>query len=94
MKPGRVSSAERLPPPIVSAPSMTLTATPASARVIAAASPFGPEPTTIASGIPRRCIRICACAQAAPSFDPELNVTQPANTCPCGVMNVNDSSSA
>src|SRR5207248_10798856 len=44
--PGSVSSAERIPPPIVSAASCTSTGTPASARVIAAASPFGPEPIT------------------------------------------------
>ena len=48
-KPGSVSSAERVPPPTVSAASSTRTESPARASTIAAASPFGPEPTTIAS---------------------------------------------
>ena len=48
-KPGSVSSAERAPPPTVSAASMTRTESPACASAIAAASPFGPEPTTTAS---------------------------------------------
>ena len=48
-KPGSVSSAERDPPPIVSAASSTRTERPARARAIAAARPFGPEPTTTAS---------------------------------------------
>ena len=50
-KPGRVSSAERQPPPIVSAASMTVTVRPAWAIAMAADNPFGPEPTTIASGV-------------------------------------------
>ena len=49
-KPGSVSSAERDPPPIVSAASSTRTERPARARAMAAASPFGPAPTTTASG--------------------------------------------
>ena len=48
--PGRVSSALRIPPPTVGCASYTTTERPARARVIAAASPFGPDPTTIASG--------------------------------------------
>src|SRR5947207_14477306 len=48
-KPGRVSSAERAPPPIVAFASQTRTEHPARASVIAAARPFGPEPTTTAS---------------------------------------------
>ena len=47
--PGSVNSAERAPPPISSAASNTTTDLPARARVIAAASPFGPEPITTAS---------------------------------------------
>src|SRR5919106_1783254 len=50
-KPGSVSSAERTPPPIVSSASCTSTSRPARASVIAAASPFGPEPMTTASAI-------------------------------------------
>src|SRR5207248_8642418 len=49
MKPGKVSSAERAPPPIVAFASQTTTEHPARASVIAAARPFGPEPTTTAS---------------------------------------------
>src|SRR4051794_19450747 len=37
-----------MPPPIVSPASCTTTSSPARASVIAAASPFGPEPTTTA----------------------------------------------
>ena len=48
-KPGSVSSADRVPPPISSAASSTSTEQPASARRTAAASPLGPEPTTTAS---------------------------------------------
>ena len=55
MNPGSVSSAERHPPPSSSSASSTRTESPARASTIAAASPFGPDPTTIASGIgPRR----------------------------------------
>src|SRR5687767_10118441 len=61
-KPGSVSSAERTPPPIVSAASCTSTSRPARASVIAAASPFGPEPTTTASAMrppgPARMARV------------------------------------
>jgi hypothetical protein len=48
-KPGRVSSAERVPPPNVSSASRTSTRLPARASVTAATRPFGPDPTTIAS---------------------------------------------
>jgi hypothetical protein len=48
-KPGSVSSAERAPPPIVAFASQTKTEQPARASVIAAARPFGPEPTMTAS---------------------------------------------
>ena len=51
-KPGSVSSAVRAPPPMVSAPSSTSTERPASAHVMAAASPLGPAPTTTTSGTP------------------------------------------
>ena len=51
-KPGSVSAALRVPPPIVSAPSSTSTERPAAAHVMAAASPFGPEPTTTTSTTP------------------------------------------
>src|SRR5947207_12145119 len=50
MNPGSVSCAERTPPPIVGSASKTTTDRPARARTIAAASPFGPEPITTASG--------------------------------------------
>src|SRR5579871_3245758 len=48
-KPGRVSSIEREPPPMLSFASNTTTEWPARARVMAAASPFGPAPITTAS---------------------------------------------
>src|SRR5918994_357281 len=51
-KPGRVSSAERAPPPTVSSASNTLTERPLRASSTAAANPFGPEPTTTASYVP------------------------------------------
>jgi hypothetical protein len=47
--PGRVSSAERAPPPIVVEASSTVTLRPVRASMIAAVSPFGPEPITTAS---------------------------------------------
>ena len=53
VKPGSVSSSERMPPPTVSAASWTVTSQPARAIVIAAASPFGPEPITTALFTPR-----------------------------------------
>src|SRR5437899_4121235 len=46
MKPGSVSSAERAPPPIVGSASNSVVWKPASARTIAAVSPFGPDPMT------------------------------------------------
>jgi hypothetical protein len=49
MYPGRVSSAERAPPPTVSAASKTITDRPALAKVMAAANPLGPDPTTTPS---------------------------------------------
>src|SRR5438093_10809360 len=51
MNPGSVSSAERPPPPIVRSASKTITFLPARARTMAAARPFGPDPTTTASGL-------------------------------------------
>src|SRR4051812_15476780 len=49
--PGSVSSAERTPPPTVCAASYTRTDRPARASSMAAASPLGPAPTTIASRV-------------------------------------------
>jgi hypothetical protein len=46
--PGRMASLERAPPPISSAAYRTVTCTPSFARATAAASPFGPLPTTSA----------------------------------------------
>ena len=48
-KPGNVDASDRRPPPAVGAASRTRTRNPARASVMAAASPLGPEPTTIAS---------------------------------------------
>ena len=62
-KPGRVSSAERQPPPTVSARLEHRTDRPARARVMAAARPFGPAPTTTASR-PRQVSRRLAGDQA------------------------------
>src|SRR4051794_28301833 len=47
--PGAVRVSDRMPPPGVSAASYTTTDNPARASTIAAASPFGPAPTTITS---------------------------------------------
>src|SRR6266850_7154511 len=55
-KPGRVSAAERVPPPISSFASYTVTDRPERAIAIAAAKPFGPAPTTTASGMLSRTI--------------------------------------
>ena len=44
--PGSVSSAERVPPPMVGCASNTVVRSPACARMMAAVRPFGPEPTT------------------------------------------------
>src|SRR5437773_1545060 len=49
MKPGSVNSVDRAPPPTVSRASKTQTDQPARAISMAAARPFGPEPTTTAS---------------------------------------------
>src|SRR3982751_6176894 len=49
MKPGSVRSSLRAPPPTVSAASMRSTEWPSRASSIAAARPFGPPPTTMAS---------------------------------------------
>src|SRR5215813_12145936 len=48
-KPGNVRADERMPPPRVWCASITSTEHPARARVMAAARPLGPEPTTTAS---------------------------------------------
>src|SRR5579859_5295871 len=48
--PGSVRASDRVPPPAVGSASWTTTERPAFARVIAAARPLGPEPTTTASG--------------------------------------------
>jgi hypothetical protein len=48
-KPGSVNSAERADPPTVGAASRTRTFRPFRANSIAAQSPLGPEPMTIAS---------------------------------------------
>ena len=50
--PGRVSCSVRVPPPTVVAASSTRTERPACSSAIAAASPLGPAPTTIASQLP------------------------------------------
>ena len=52
--PGTIASLVRVPPPISSAASSTVTSTPGRARVTAAASPLGPPPTTIAVLMPLR----------------------------------------
>src|SRR5690606_1047921 len=49
LKPGRVNALVRVPPPIVSAPSTIKVESPCCCSVIAAANPFGPEPTIMAS---------------------------------------------
>src|SRR5690606_27972609 len=49
LKPGRVNSFVRIPPPMVSAPSTINVENPCRCKVIAAANPFGPEPIIIAS---------------------------------------------
>ena len=49
LKPGKVNSWVRVPPPIVSAASTTNTLAPLRASSIAAESPLGPEPIIIAS---------------------------------------------
>ena len=51
-KPGSVSSTDRVPPPTVPAASTSRTERPACARVMAAARPLGPAPTTMASRVP------------------------------------------
>src|SRR5215204_6860793 len=74
-KPGRVSSAERAPPPTVSSASNTITERPLRASSTAAARPLGPEPTTTASYVPlplsltfpilpRHALPACATAHA------------------------------
>lgn len=45
--PGSVSSSVRVPPPILSCASYTVTRQPCRASATAAASPFGPAPTTL-----------------------------------------------
>ena len=60
MNPASVSSAERTPPPTADSASRTTTWRPARASVIAAASPFGPDPTTTASWLTRAAQPISA----------------------------------
>ena len=48
-KPGSVNAADRAPPPRVASASTTSTERCCRAIVMAAANPFGPEPTTTAS---------------------------------------------
>src|SRR5688572_3707310 len=48
-KPGKVSPCDRIPPPTVSLPSTSNTDSPVCCSRMAAAKPFGPEPTTTAS---------------------------------------------
>src|SRR5437660_10885486 len=55
MNPGSVSAWDRMPPPMVDSASSTRTDLPAAARTMAAASPLGPAPTTIASTEPPPC---------------------------------------
>src|SRR6478609_3306308 len=52
-RPGMIASLLRVPPPISSAASRTVTWRPALARATPAARPFGPAPTTIALLMPR-----------------------------------------
>ena len=52
-RPGMIASLVRVPPPMSSAASRTVTWRPALARATAAARPFGPAPTTIAVLMPR-----------------------------------------
>jgi hypothetical protein len=58
-KPGSVSSADWQPLPTLSAASKTMTFRPVRAIAIAAASPFGPEPTITASTCPYDVHRCC-----------------------------------
>ena len=53
-RPGTIICELRVPPPIVSLASSTVTSSPARASRAAAASPFGPPPTTIAEVTPSR----------------------------------------
>src|SRR5215469_18257158 len=90
-KPGSVNSRERAAPPIVASASSTWTETPARASVIAAASPFGPEPTTIASDVDIRGILfhgdvavVCECHRArCPLRTPAIILRSFTND-PCG----------
>ena len=74
-KPGRVSSSVRQPPPIVGAPSMTCTRSPAAAIVRAAARPFGPLPTTTASNSPRMADRLPAALLFMPCYRLTVSTT-------------------
>src|SRR5579863_8519345 len=60
-KPGKVSSIEREPPPMVSFASNTITDRPVRAIVMAAARPFGPPPTTTASYVDALTIFVILC---------------------------------
>jgi hypothetical protein len=64
-KPGSVSSSVRVPPPGLSAASNTRTCNPARARVTAAVSPLGPDPTTAASSTPHLCRSAVAASNPA-----------------------------
>jgi hypothetical protein len=55
----------RVPPPICSSASITVTATPRLARTAAQASPFGPEPTIIALLIPPIFLAQRSCTAAS-----------------------------
>src|SRR5438132_10022594 len=52
MNPGSVSASDRVPPPMVDSASRMRTDLPAALRTMAAASPLGPAPMTIASTWP------------------------------------------
>src|ERR1700694_1600142 len=49
MNPGSGSASDRAPPPMADSASSSRTDLPAPVRTMAAASPFGPAPTTMAS---------------------------------------------
>src|SRR5688572_3819531 len=61
--PGSVRAAVRAPPPIVGSASYTVTRNPDAAHTMAAASPFGPDPITMASRVlevePRAVGHLC-----------------------------------
>src|SRR5688572_24911816 len=87
MKPGHVNSAERHPPPIVSADSKTTTLRPVCAMAMAAARPFGPAPTTMASTFIGRCHKPSGYLDAIATFAIRLiergicGILQPLDSC-------------